>query len=135
MDRRRQALAAIAALALAALAGALVAYLATRSGSGATTSSAPDRTVVQRTLPLDRGNGDPAAGKPLFARMGCGICHTLAAAGAHGTVGTNLDADPPSYDLLLDTVTNGVGRMPSFKARLSAKQIRDLAAYVVTVTH
>ncbi|MGZ4257673.1 MAG: c-type cytochrome [Gaiellaceae bacterium] len=133
MSRRRRALVAIAALVLAAGAGLLIAYLTTRSGTPA--SSTRDLTVVQRTLPVYTGDGSPAAGKPLFARMGCGVCHTVAAAGAHGTVGANLDAAPPSYDLVLDTVTNGAGQMPSFKSQLTAKQIRDLAAYVVTVTH
>jgi mono/diheme cytochrome c family protein len=34
----------------------------------------------------------PAAGKQVFTGIGgCGSCHTLAAAGTHGTVGPNLD--------------------------------------------
>jgi mono/diheme cytochrome c family protein len=36
----------------------------------------------------------PAAGKAVFTGVGgCGSCHTLAAAGTHGTVGPNLDKD------------------------------------------
>lgn len=110
MDRRRRALGAIAALVPAALAGTL-------AGCGTTSSGAP-----------------PATGKALFADLGCGSCHTLAAAGAHGTIGSNLDAHPPSQGAVVDAVTNGVGQMPSFKSRLTTKQIRDLAAYVVKVT-
>jgi len=109
--RRRHALAALAALAPAALAAALAGCGTTRSATA------------------------PVTGKALFAELGCGSCHTLAAAGAHGTIGTNLDAHPPSRRSVVDAVTNGVGRMPSFKARLTAKQIGDLAAYVVAVTH
>ncbi len=33
-----------------------------------------------------------AAGKAVFASEGCGACHTLAAAGATGTIGPDLDA-------------------------------------------
>ena len=35
--------------------------------------------------------GDPVAGKAVFAANGCASCHTLAAAGATGNVGPNLD--------------------------------------------
>src|SRR6267378_4063499 len=33
--------------------------------------------------------GDPVAGKAVFASAGCNACHTLKAAGATGTVGPN----------------------------------------------
>ncbi len=37
------------------------------------------------------GGGDAAAGKIVWDDNGCGSCHTLAAAGATGTVGPDLD--------------------------------------------
>ena len=74
--------------------------------------------------------GDAKAGAALFASSGCGGCHTLAAAGANGNVGPSLDAVKPSEALVIARETNGKGAMPSFKDRLSAQQIADIAAYV-----
>ena len=53
--------------------------------------------------------GDAAAGKEVFASAGCVGCHTLADAGATGTVGPNLDEAKPSADLVVERVTNGMG--------------------------
>jgi cytochrome c6 len=78
--------------------------------------------------------GDPAAGKKIFAGSGCGSCHTLADAGASGTIGPNLDQTKPSYRRATARVTLGKSPMPSFKGQLSAQQIADVAAYVVTAT-
>ena len=50
---------------------------------------------------------------------GCVGCHTLADAGATGTVGPNLDEAKPPYDLVVKRVTNGMGAMPPFKGQLS----------------
>lgn len=74
--------------------------------------------------------GDPAAGKQVFLKSGCGGCHTLKAAGATGTVGPNLDRTKPSYDSVLQLVSNGRGAMPPFKSMLTATQISDVAAFV-----
>jgi cytochrome c6 len=77
------------------------------------------------------GTGDPVAGKDVFLSAGgCGSCHTLADAGTSGTVGPNLDAASPSFELAVDRVTNGAGVMPPFKDTLSEQQIQDVAAYV-----
>ena len=74
--------------------------------------------------------GDPAAGEAVFASAGCGGCHTLAAAGAAGNVGPNLDELKPSYDQVLAIVTNGRGAMPAFTGQLSEADIQNVAAYV-----
>jgi len=79
------------------------------------------------------GKGDATAGKAVFAKAGCGSCHTLSDAGASGTVGPNLDDAKPSADLVMERVTNGMGVMPSFKGQLSDKEIQDVAAYVSSV--
>jgi mono/diheme cytochrome c family protein len=76
--------------------------------------------------------GDPAAGKTVFTSAGCAACHSLADAGATGSVGPNLDTSKPSEELALDRVTNGQGAMPSFKDQLDEQQIRDVAAYVAS---
>ena len=78
--------------------------------------------------------GDPAAGKEVFASAGCTSCHTLADAGATGTVGPNLDQSKPDLAKVIDRVTNGKGVMPSFKGQLSDEQIQNVAAYVVQAT-
>jgi mono/diheme cytochrome c family protein len=80
--------------------------------------------------------GDPAAGKEVFASAGCGSCHTLADAGTSGTVGPNLDDTKPPYDLVVERVTNGKPPMPAFGAdgTLTEEQIQDVAAYVVQAT-
>ena len=73
---------------------------------------------------------DVARGKAIFASAGCAACHTLADAGATGTVGPSLDAAKPSAALVTDRVTNGLGVMPSFAGKLSPAEIADVAAYV-----
>ena len=76
------------------------------------------------------GQGDATAGKAVFAKAGCGSCHTLSDAGSSGNVGPNLDDAKPSHDKVVERVTNGMGVMPSFKGQLSDKEIQDVAAYV-----
>ncbi|HEY3764785.1 MAG TPA: c-type cytochrome [Gaiellales bacterium] len=98
------------------------------------------------------GGGDAAAGKAVFASNGCGSCHTLAVAGATGTIGPDLgkvvagDAqkdkmpiaafikqsitDPAAY-----TATGGpwATSMPTtFGSSLSATQIDDLVALIIS---
>ena len=80
------------------------------------------------------GEGDAAAGEEVFAANGCASCHTLAAAGASGAVGPNLDESQPDYELAVDRVTNGAGAMPAYGDQLSEEQIQDVAAYVVAST-
>lgn len=80
--------------------------------------------------------GDPTAGKAIFTgAAGCSGCHTLKDAGAHGTIGPNLDQLKPPEARIVRQVENGGGPMPAFKDQLSAKQIQDVAAYVYTATH
>jgi uncharacterized membrane protein len=71
-----------------------------------------------------------ARGKQVFASAGCAACHTLADAGASGTIGPSLDAARPSASLVAERVRNGQGAMPSFAGRLSAGEIDAVAAYV-----
>jgi cbb3-type cytochrome c oxidase subunit III len=80
--------------------------------------------------PKPAPSGGPTDGKAIFASAGCVGCHTLAAAGATGTVGPNLDDAKPSKELVIDRVTNGQGGMPSFKGQLSQAQIEAVATFV-----
>jgi len=73
---------------------------------------------------------DVAHGKQLFLSAGCAGCHTLADAGATGTVGPNLDAAHPSDSLVTERVRDGKGVMPSFAGELDDAEIAAVAAYV-----
>ena len=105
------------------------------------TGSTTENTATQPTVTTEttqttgttEGKGDPAAGKQVFATAGCEGCHTLADAGSTGTVGPNLDDAQPSYDKVVERVTNGKSPMPSFSGTLTPQQIQDVAAYVSTV--
>ena len=117
-----------------------LAAVAALAGCGAQGVSSPAPKTVIGTLPKPtvepatpafKLKGDPTAGKALFAKSGCVSCHTLADAGATGTVGPNLDNAKPDYRLATARVTLGKGVMPSFKGQLSDQQIADVASYVV----
>jgi mono/diheme cytochrome c family protein len=129
---RRLALIAPAVLVAAALVGC---------GSQGVVSPTPETVIgtVPTAAPVPETpafklKGDAAAGKAIFASAGCTGCHTLQAAGATGTVGPNLDQAKPDYRLVTSRVTLGKGAMPSFKGQLSAQEIANVAAYVVTST-
>lgn len=79
--------------------------------------------------------GNAEAGATIFNEQGCGGCHVLEAAGSSGNIGPNLDEAQPSYDLIVERVTNGQGVMPAFGDELSEQQIQDVAAYVFQSTH
>jgi cytochrome c6 len=58
----------------------------------------------------------------------------LEAAGSSGSIGPDLDESQPSFELVVDRVTNGSGAMPSFSDKLSEDEIKNVAAYVVEST-
>lgn len=101
----------------------------------AASQPAPPATSQQAPPPAQAG-GDPAAGKEVFASAGCTSCHTLADAGAKGTIGPSLDDAKPPFDRVVERVTNGKGQMPAFGKQgiLNQQQIEDVAAYVVQAT-
>lgn len=76
------------------------------------------------------GDGDPVAGKRLFASQGCAGCHTFAAAGSKGTTGPDLESVSPSPERVIRQLNKPGGIMPSFADKLSTKEKRDLAAFV-----
>jgi mono/diheme cytochrome c family protein len=83
------------------------------------------------------GSGSTAAktGRQIFLSVGCSGCHTLAAAGAHGNYGPNLDKLRPSDAAVVKQVTHGGGGMPSFSGTLSAAEIQRVAQFVSGATH
>ena len=109
---------------------------------GGSEEVSPTPETVEGTLPEDTTEespgstleGDAAAGEEIFAANGCGGCHTLEAAGTSGEVGPNLDDAQPSFEVAVETITNGAGAMPAFGDQLEDQQIADVAAYVVEST-
>ena len=69
-------------------------------------------------------------GAAIFNGAGCAGCHTLAAAGATGTTGPNLDQLKPSTSAVAHQVMVGGGLMPAFQGKLSPAQIQAVAKYV-----
>jgi mono/diheme cytochrome c family protein len=88
------------------------------------------------TAPKPSTPGNAKAGRSVFV-ANCGSCHVLKAAGTRGTIGPNLDRTKLAYATIHRVVTNGKTgtAMPGFRATLSAKQIRDVSAFVFASTH
>jgi mono/diheme cytochrome c family protein len=123
------------ALASLAVLAAALALVAAGCGGGGDNEAAPtttETTTTETTPPATGGEatGDATKGEQLFASEGCGGCHTFSKANSSGSVGPNLDDLSPSFDAVVDQVTNGGGGMPAFKDKLSEQQIRDVAAFV-----
>lgn len=93
----------------------VAAYVAAVAGTGAAVAKPPSAL----------GND----GKTIFQNE-CASCHTLAAAGATGTVGPNLDQLKPPLARIVRQVTNGGAVMPPFKGKLTPAQIAAVATYV-----
>ena len=74
-------------------------------------------------------------GKQVFETAGCAGCHTLAAAGASGSIGPDLDKIKPTLATVEKQVTHGGGVMPSFAGKLSKTEIAAVAKFVSTATH
>jgi mono/diheme cytochrome c family protein len=100
-------------------------------------------TTTQATQPAPAAQGDPTAGKAMFASQGCGTCHTYSPAGATGTVGpdlgTALKGKSPAFvkESIVDPnkeIAKGYppNVMPqAFGQHLSAKQLDDLVAFLL----
>ena len=80
------------------------------------------------------GGGANSLGARVFARAGCGGCHTLSAAHAKGQLGPNLDELKPDSGTVAHQVRVGGNGMPSFGSRLSSRQIRLVAAFVASAS-
>jgi len=119
----------VAALALAAI---VLAVAACGGSSGSSSSAAPPATSTPTSTPASGGEVSAAAGKVVFT-SNCATCHTLADAGATGSVGPNLDDLKPDEETVKNQVTDGGGGMPAFGGQLSETQIESVANYVSSV--
>jgi mono/diheme cytochrome c family protein len=94
-------------------------------GVTAETSAPATTSTSTSTTPASKPDG-----KAVFAKAGCGGCHTLKAAGSSGNVGPNLDQLKPSKATVAHQVEVGGGAMPSFKGQLSSAEIQAVADFV-----
>ena len=78
------------------------------------------------------GNKASSAGAKVFASAGCGGCHALAAAGSKGVVGPDLDLLKPDEQTVVRQVREGGNGMPSFRSKLTRRQIAAVATFVST---
>ena len=70
-------------------------------------------------------------GKDVFLNKAvCSTCHTLADAGSKGQIGPNLNEIRPDKMRVINTVTNGIGVMPSYEGELTSEEIEAVAHYV-----
>ena len=104
------------------------------------TTSTPTTTAATATTPAPSSLvGNANSGKVVFGSAGCASCHTLAMAGASGTIGPSLDLIKPTQPVIVEYVTNGSSAsgnpMPAYAGTLTPTQIDDLAAYVYLTTH
>ena len=75
-------------------------------------------------------------GKDVFLNKAvCSTCHTLADAGSSSNIGPNLNEIRPNKMRVINTVTNGIGVMPSYEGELSSEEIEAVAYYVFNSTN
>jgi mono/diheme cytochrome c family protein len=70
-------------------------------------------------------------GEAIF-KAKCASCHTLAAAGATGTIGPNLDQLKPPFARVKKQVIHGGAIMPAFQSVLTDAQIVAVAKFVAS---
>ena len=78
----------------------------------------------------DDTDAPPEDGRAVFARS-CGGCHTLTAARTRGGTGPNFDSSERLSEAQIRRQLNvGVGGMPSFRGRLTARQQAAVSAFL-----
>jgi mono/diheme cytochrome c family protein len=87
-----------------------------------------------RPVPENTRSGSSSDGAQVFARAGCGTCHTLRRSHARGQIGPNLDDLKPTYAMIMRQVRRGGNGMPSFTGKLTPAAMQSLARYVVAST-
>jgi mono/diheme cytochrome c family protein len=130
MSGARRVAIPVAAGLLAAAVAFVVVLLATRGDASPARSSTPTPAAVAA------GKPDPAGGRLVFARMGCGGCHRLAAAGSSGQIGPVLDQALPNHtrqSLAAKIRSPGQGSiMPGdFAQRMSFAEMQALIDFLI----
>jgi cytochrome c oxidase subunit II len=124
-----------AGLGAAALALAVVALtVGIRDGSGGEGAASGTAARVGGMRTADE------AGRAIFVRMGCGSCHTLAAAGSAGSIGPNLDRQLRRHTRasLIARITAAPSAAGSFSAmptdfgsRMNARELDALVRFLL----
>jgi mono/diheme cytochrome c family protein len=93
----------------------------------------PGRAAAVSSSALDRGSG-----RTIFARMGCGSCHRLAAAGSTGEIGPDLDERLPAHDrasliaVITDSDRGDFVEMPEdFGRRMNSAELNALVDFLL----
>jgi cytochrome c oxidase subunit 2 len=123
--------AVVFAVVLLATSGGSAGGAAVPGGGGATAADAAAPAAATATL-----GREASAGRLVFAEMGCGGCHRLAAAGSSGPIGPSLDDALPHHtraSLLAKIRDPGTGSvMPGdFARRMSPAQLRALVTFLL----
>jgi len=75
-------------------------------------------------------------GRRVFVASGCGVCHTLSAVGARGSLGPNFDTSEKLSRAQIESQLNaGVGGMPSYRGRLNPRQQAAVASFLFAEMH
>jgi mono/diheme cytochrome c family protein len=102
------------------------------SGDNGGATATQTETAATETAPETETETTAAAdGEAAFDDAGCADCHTLAAAGATGQVGPDLDETDLDVAQVEQQVREGGGGMPSFEGQLSEDEIAAVAEFVV----
>jgi mono/diheme cytochrome c family protein len=131
---RRNAVPFTAGLAAAAAAFTVVLLTTDDGGNG----RAPESRRVAAPAPAEPLPAGQEAGFAVFNRMGCGGCHTLAAAGSSGPIGPDLDARLPHHSR--ESLTRAIlsppplAAMPdNFGERMSEAELTALVDFLLAV--
>jgi cytochrome c551/c552 len=118
------------------LAAAAIAFAAVALGAGISDGSEGGSTSTTTA----GARADHESGRAVFARMGCGSCHTLAAAGSRGQLGPNLDTRLGRHTRasLIARITappsdpEGFSMMPTnFGSRMNARELDSLVRFLL----
>jgi mono/diheme cytochrome c family protein len=126
----------LAVASVAALAGLVTTVALAGRGDDSSRTPPPATRSGNATATATRTAPPPGVvrGRKVFRAAGCGGCHTLADARSTGTAGPDLDLRQPTRDRVVRQVRRGGPGMPSFRGRLSDRQIADVAAFVASST-
>ena len=85
--------------------------------------------LVPQTPTTTAPKGDAAAGRTLFAKIGCYQCHGREAQGA--VTGPRLNQNPITYSRFVSYIRKPTGEMPPYTAKVvSDQQAADIFAFL-----
>ena len=115
-------------IAMIAVFASMLVWTSTVPPSGPALAAALSGTANSGTGDDD---GNPIEGRRIFVRENCYTCHGGFAGGA---MCPSLREDPPDESDVRDAVLEGTPNgMPSFRGRVTRREIEDLAAYFDTL--